>query len=1534
MVTDDMPFLVDSVSAEVVRQGRSIRVLFHPQMAARRSEDGTLMSARPQGAETGDHLADGPPHAEPRQVDLLESWMTIVLDPAPALQGRSLVGPLTSVMRDVGLAVRDWPAMRKTMLEVADDVDRAGAHSAAGADDDPQSPREVAALLRWLTDEHFTFLGYRRFATEPSGDRAILHAVEDSDLGLVSRVADDPSAPAGVSIRPVGQVSDGRLPLVVMTKSSSLSPVHRRVHMDVVAIRILDAEGRSIGEHRFLGLLTHSAMRASVHETPLIRVKATAVRQALDVVEGSHTDRDLDQFLETLPRDELFQSSGHHLREVAAGVLQLQGRRRTRIFIRIDDDQRYVVALVYLPRDRYTTVVRQRIEALLRSSFGGESSDFSASVTESPIARLHYVVRMERGRSPIAVNLSQLEGAVGAITRSWSDDFLAVLADSEAADPAAAELEGFARTYPESYKEAYSPEVGVRDARVIASLDEGDLDLDLHEAPEGEAIGLRFKVIRVGDAMSLSRVLPMLQHLGVDVLEELPCEIDLPDGRVARVFDFGLGPLPADVPDAQTLPARFTEAFRAAWLGHLESDRLNSLIVRAGLTWPQVALLRAYAHHLRQGSLPYSLDYIDQALTENPAAARLLIELATARLAPGDSAERGEESASRVRSRFAGELDAVASLDQDRILRALEASIGATLRTNAFADRGVDSHAALAFKFDAKSLGHLPQPRPRYEIWVYSPRVEGVHLRFGRVARGGLRWSDRPEDFRTEVLGLVKAQEVKNAIIVPVGAKGGFVPKQLPDPMVDRDAWLEEGRGAYCDFIRALLSVTDNLVNGEVVPPSGVRRLDGDDPYLVVAADKGTATFSDLANGIAVERGFWLGDAFASGGSQGYDHKAMGITAKGAWESVMRHFREVGINTQEQEFTVVGIGDMSGDVFGNGMLLSPHIRLIAAFDHRDIFIDPSPDPVASLAERQRLFALPRSSWQDYDRERISAGGGVFSRSAKSITLSDQACGILDLNAGEPATPQEVIQAILRSRVDLLWNGGIGTYVRARSESNAEVGDKSNDAIRITGGELRCRVVGEGGNLGFTQRGRIEAAHSGVRLNTDAIDNSAGVDTSDHEVNLKILLDGIVAEGALSVPQRNDFLRELTDDVAELVLLDNYRQNLTLGNARAQAAPLLSVHQRLIQFLEDQGVLDRALEFLPDDDQLTALAAEGRGLTGPELAVLLAYSKIWLTAELNASRIVDEPYFASVVNRYFPPQCAQRFPDAIARHPLRKEIVSTVTCNDLINLGGISFVFRVIEEYGATSVEVVRAAMAAIEVFGIARLRSRINDLDNLVPTSTQIKMHLELRRLLDRSTRWFLTSRGGDLDVATTIADYRSTVQDHAGLVVSSMRGQEAERLRHTTEDFEAGGAPAAMAAEVAALLDVFSLLDIHDLCRRIGESPTTIVPLYFAFSEHVGIDRLLLLITSLPREDHWTAQARQALRGDLYGIAVALVESIASATPSHEAPEQRIAAWESQRSASMGRARATLAEVFQQDPISLATLSVALRVLRTVAAS
>src|SRR5262245_10186083 len=1223
VVTDDMPYLVDSVTMELSRLGRGIHAVIHPQLVVRRNVTGSLSEV----VDTSD------PAVAPADSDV-ESWIHVEIDrETDSDELGDIERNLQRVLRDVREAVEDYLKMRETAVRLSDELVKLPPEVPA------EEASEVADLLRWLAADHFTFLGYREYVLGVEDGEDVLRSRPGTGLGILR--SDRRLSTSFRELSPEARAKAKEPRLLTLTKANSRATVHRPSYLDYVGIRSFGPDGEVIGERRFLGLLRTTAYVESVMTIPVVRRKAKEVLSRAGFPPASYSGKALRQVLEEYPRDELFQISVDELLPTATSVLHLQERRRLRLFLRRDDYGRFVSALVYLPRDRYTTEVRETMEEILREELGGLGVDHTAQLSESVLARVHFVVRVD----PAAItdyDVARIEARLAAAARSWADDFNEAMVEICGEEAAVDLCRRYEHAFPEAYKEDFPARTAVADLRRLEDLaSEHELGMNLYEPDEARPGERRFKIYKLGAPLSLTGVLPVLQRMGVEVVDERPYGVEGKDSTPAWIYDFGLRY------DASRLAAPpgalrelFQDAFAAVWRGQAENDGFNALVLLAGLSWQEAMVLRAYAKYLRQGTSTYSQDYMEQALTSNPRIAMLLAKLFAARLdpalaaaGPGGGSPATNASAEIVPGIVAeieGALDSVASLDQDRILRAFLAVIQATLRTNYFQrDAAGRPKPYLSIKLDPRAVPNLPAPRPRYEIWVYSPRVEGVHLRFGPVARGGLRWSDRREDFRTEILGLVKAQMVKNAVIVPVGAKGGFVVKRPADP-ADREAWLAEGIACYRTFIRGLLDLTDNLVGGKVVPPSQMVRHDGDDTYLVVAADKGTATFSDIANELSKEHGFWLGDAFASGGSAGYDHKAMGITARGAWESVKRHFREMGVDCQRQDFTAVGIGDMSGDVFGNGMLLSEHTRLVAAFDHRHIFLDPNPDAAASYAERRRLFDLPRSSWADYNVGAISAGGGVYPRSAKSIPLSPEVRRRLGIGSDEDGgdaqtamTPQELIRAILVAPVDLLWNGGIGTYVKASTESNADVGDRANDAVRVDGAALRCKCVGEGGNLGLTQRGRVEYALAGGRINSDAIDNSAGVDTSDHEVNIKILLDEMVRGGELTESQRNELLVAMTDEVAELVLRHNYDQNVALATALAQGPAMLHVHARLMRRLENDGELDRTLECLPTDRQIKERQQNGRGLTAPEFAVLLAYAKISLAEQLLDSDLPDE-----------------------------------------------------------------------------------------------------------------------------------------------------------------------------------------------------------------------------------------------------------------------------------------------------------------------
>jgi glutamate dehydrogenase len=1552
IVTDDMPFLVDSVTMELANHGLAAKLVVHPQLRVRRDVTGALREILGQSS-AGQLKDDGSSHDE-----LAESWTHIEIPPLAAGEDETLAADLRRVLSDVRVAVEDYGRMRARALALADDVlspdtGGPGAAGSSGADSGgPDAPAEIAELLRWLADGHFTFLGYREYDLVTGADGMALAAVPGSGLGILRH---DRVGPGSFALLPDAVKARALEPQrLIVTKANSRSTVHRPSYLDYVGVKRLSPAGEIVGEYRFLGLYTHAAFAESIKDIPVLRRKLIEVLELSGMAADSHDGKEVAEVLDFYPREELFMTSAGDLAEITAGVHVLRERRQTRLFLRKDVYGRYVSCLIYLPRDRYTTQVRLRAQEILQRAFGGASQiEYSVQIGESPVARVHLVVRADRGRQLPDADAGTLERAVAAAVRSWDDD----VADEAAAvfgPERARELFNLiGDAIPETYKTDVPPSAAITDFARILKLRESDrtIDFELWESetfvggvpiePEDDVPDTvkrvwRLTIYRTGGPITLTDVLPRLQHMGVDVVDEHPYEFAA--AEPFWIYDFGLRRRPvADVAERaqqgdlishQRVREQVEGAMAALWNGLIEDDGFNALVLDAQLTWRQVVVLRAYAKYLRQANITFSQDYIESVLRSNASIARLLIMLFESRFDPTKQTGEAERS-DALTEELAGALDNVASLDEDRILRTYLRLIMATLRTNYFST-AFGPVPFLVFKLDAEQVPDLPAPRPQFEMFVYSPRFEGVHLRFARVARGGLRWSDRREDFRTEILGLAKAQEVKNSVIVPSGAKGGFVCKQLPEP-ADREAYQGEVLACYRKFISAMLDVTDNLESGQVIPPDHVVRHDGDDPYLVVAADKGTATFSDTANEIAMSRGFWLGDAFASGGSEGYDHKKMGITARGAWESVKFHFRTRGVDTGADDFTVIGVGDMSGDVFGNGMLLSRHIKLVAAFDHRHIFLDPDPDPAASFGERERMFHLPRSSWADYDKSLISAGGGVWPRTAKSIALSPQARMALGLSDSETAlSPDLLISAILTAPVDLLWNGGIGTYVKATGQSNADVGDRSNDAVRVDAAQLRAKVVGEGGNLGLTQEARIEFALAGGLVCTDFIDNSAGVDTSDHEVNIKILLDREVRGGRLTEDGRNTLLQQMTDEVASQVLEHNYQQNRALAASYAQSAQMLHVHSRYIRKLEREGRIRRRLDVLPGDREIAERRSAGTGLVIPEFAVLLAQTKIATAQEVLASSLPDDRYLRHVLVDYFPTPLREKYADGMGEHRLHREIITTAVVNDMVDRSGITFAFRLNEETGASVPEITAAWLVARAVFDLPGFWAQLEALDGKVDTSVQIMALLEGRKLTERAARWLLAFRRPPFDVQATIDFFAAGVLTVATSLPTMLAGRDLAGFGERREIYATRGVPADLADRIAAMVPAYSAFDIVDIAAGTGRSVEEATEVYFDLADRLQIARLRDMITALPRDDRWNTMARGAIRDDLYTAHAALARDVLTVT-APASPEQRLAAWVQRNDSAVRRATQTLTEIWESNAFTVATLSVAVRAVRTL---
>ncbi|BDT85681.1 NAD-glutamate dehydrogenase [Nocardia cyriacigeorgica] len=1549
VVTDDMPLLVESITSSLSRMGVSVSEVIHPIFEVERAADGRLVDAKPHEVD-----ANG-------GTGLRESWMHLQLHPSTSRAVLDRVeAAMPVVVDDVRQVIGDTAAIRAAQSTLADELDRA---AAAGTAPFPAVDlTDCANLLRWLASGHFTVLGYARYrkSSEASAGQDV---VPDSCLGVLRPgVGTDFEVPV---------ITADEQPLLMLTQGLVPATVHRSVYPYFVGVADLDAAGEIAGQHLFIGVFTVTAVHENVLDIPVIsrRVRSVIEDSGFDL--DSFSGQGMLEVIQSFPRTELFSSDTETLRRTATAVLNVSLRRQVRLFMRADGFGRFVACMVYLPRDRYTTAVRLEMQEILVRELGGVSIDYSARVSESELASVYFTVRMpeaeagRQGELPAEADTSEenrvrIQRLLDAASHTWDDHLDDAVSTSTVLDPGV--VDRYADAFPEGYKQDFEPARALADIARLEHLTEGDIDQHLYRQPGAAPGSWRFSLYIGGTGVSLSQVLPVLQSLGVEVVDERPYQIQLDTatgepGGERWIYDFGLLARPellrsaldedldaellesaarTDALDAKAggLRARFVEAFAAVWYGRAEADGLNELVLRARMPWREVAILRTYARYLQQAGFPYSQTNIARVLLNYPEASRLFAELFAARFDPDTcSTARAAELEAQVRAR----IDQVVSLDADRILRAILGLISATLRTNYYVTDG-DGLARdfISMKVEPREIAELPKPRPQFEIFVYSPRVEGVHLRFGAVARGGLRWSDRLEDFRTEILGLVKAQAVKNAVIVPVGAKGGFVVKQPPaatgDAAADRQAMMAEGVRCYRTFISGLLDVTDNvdLATGAVVPPERVVRRDGDDTYLVVAADKGTATFSDVANDVAKSYGFWLGDAFASGGSAGYDHKAMGITAKGAWESVKRHFQEMGIDTQAEDFTVVGIGDMSGDVFGNGMLLSEHIRLVAAFDHRHIFLDPNPDAASSFAERRRMFELPRSSWADYDTSLISEGGGVWDRTVKSVPISPQARQALGLADEVTAlSPPELVRAILLAPVQLLWNGGIGTYIKASTESNAEVGDKSNDAVRVNGNQLRVNVIGEGGNLGATALGRIEFCRHGGKMNTDALDNSAGVDCSDHEVNIKVLLDGVVSAGLLPQSERNPLLASMTDEVARMVLRDNVSQNFLMGLSRSDAPRMLNVHRRVIEDLESRRGLDRELEALPSEPEIKRRHEEGTGLASPELANLMAHVKLALKGDLLDSDLPDMAYFATRLPEYFPTPLRGRFGTAIKRHRLRREILTTMIVNEVVDYGGITYAHRLNEEVGASASDAVRAFTAVTEIFGLHDIWARIRAADTSVAICDELE--LETKRTLDRASRWLLTNRPQPIAVGAEVNRYSRGVRELAPKVPGWLRGHHVTSLTDQSAELIARGAPTDLATEVYGLLNLFPLLDVIDIADITDRTGDEVGSLYYALNEHLKIDWLLEAVSHLERGDRWHALARLALRDDMYSSLRSLTLDVLSGGDPEETADEKIAYWESKNQSRLGRARAALSELFESGTHDLATLSVAARQVRSM---
>jgi glutamate dehydrogenase len=1432
LITDDMPFLVDTIALQLAQRGLHIRLNIHPVVTVRRGADGVL---RALDQDVGGTRA--------------ESWQRVHTDRLAAAECEPLRRALAHALQDVRLACRDYAAMRRRVLELCAEAERRP----------PPLPPEVVsesiALLRYMAANQFTFVGYRESRVRRRGARLRLVPQPGTELGILRRAGEHGGTaapgPAQDNIRHAMRVRE----LLVITKSNRRATLHRAGYLDYIGVKRYDARGRIVGEARILGLWTSMLYRAGPGSVPWLRHKVEAVLRAFPFKPGSHDHKRLIDIIDSLPRDELLQARVADVVRTARAVLVLQNHARTCVMLRRDEYRRFWSVLAFVPRERFDEGARHIVEQLTVGALRGTQLDSSVTLGDGPLVQLHMVVRSPPEATP-AVRPAQLQQQIAAALVGWRDRVRELLVQRFGHDRGLSLEHRYAGALPSGYTQ----EPAALIAADLAELDElitpsgRDMALRCYRAAGQGRQRMQLRIVRLGDALAISDVLPTLENLGLRVIAERPFGLSTAPRRAA-IQDFELEGRDRAL-DPERQGRTLIDAFLAVRAGEVDDDGFNRLVLAASLNARQVAVLRACGRYLLQIGMPFSLPYMAQVLTAHAGVTRALWELFVQRLQPGTTTTRGREA---LVQRLQRGIDAVRSPDEDRILRAFLAVVQATLRTNHFREDAARPAAALALKLDPGSIPGLPQPRPAFEIFVHSPRVEGAHLRKGPIARGGIRWSERPEDFRTEILGLMKAQHVKNTLIVPVGAKGGFVARRLRT--LPAAAQAGEVVAAYRLYIASLLDVTDNVVGTAVVPPAQVQRRDGDDSYLVVAADKGTASFSDTANAIAADYGFWLGDAFASGGSAGYDHKKMGITARGAWECVKRHFRELGRDIQTQAFTAAGIGDMSGDVFGNGMLQSRHTRLVAAFDHRHIFLDPNPNPAASYRERQRLFRLPRSSWADYDQRTLSRGAAVYARDEKRIALSPEAQQLLGLPQRD-ATPVEVVRAILCLPVDLLWNGGIGTYVKAADERHAEIGDRANDAVRVDGRQLRARVVGEGGNLGCSQRGRVEYALSGGRLNADFIDNSAGVNTSDIEVNLKILLDAHSRREPVTRAVRNRLLAAATDDVARLVLRNNYLQSQAISLMESRATAELPQHSDLLRWLERHGELDRAVEFLPDDDALKERARAGQSLTRPELALLVAYGKIALNHALLESHVAEDRYLSRDLQLYFPPALRRRFPHRIEHHRLRRQIICTAITNSLVHRVGPAFVMHLMETTGADAGDAARAYTIARDAGGMRALWSALESLDGRVGAAAQYAAMMASSRWLGALTSALLLRRHRYRDAGTAVRQLTPLFEELQRRLPEAVTGLELERFTHEYQAHLAAGIPATLAEQLACLTPLRLALDVAELARYAPSRCWRVAREHFEAATRLGIDWLYDAIDQLPAGDGWQQAARARLLG------------------------------------------------------------------------
>jgi len=1511
----NIPFLIDSLRMAINRREIGTHSIQHSILQVERDARGKLKKLH---------------SAKKSSAAAYEAFIVLEIDRHSDPEDLAgLAEALQTVLHEVRIAVEDFPRVKEKAVEIAQELDATTAGISA------EDKEEARAFLSWLTEDHFTFLGYDEYDFAKDRHGMVVRRVENSELGIL-RVNNERTDKVRLNELPqrtrheMTRTDD----IFIFAKSAQRSRVHRPAYPDYIAVKKFNAKGEVVGERRFLGLYTARVFNERPDEIPLLRTKFEAVMKRSGFMRGDYAGKELEQILTLYPRDEMFQIKTDELLRVAKSILYIQERRRIELFMREDVYGQFVTCLAFFPRDIYNTELRLRVEQVLTDRLEADDIEFVTHFSESPLARVQFTIRVpqvENRKLPLA----EIRDRVIELAQSWREGLLSSLHEAYGEERGNDFYRIWAAGFPASYTEMFSPRRAAIDLdHISTAVRVDDLAMSFYRALEEDDDTLHFKLFYPDEPLPLSDVMPIFDNLGFRVIGEHPFEVMDRTGKIVWIHDFTLQAHSGGV-DIHRIRPIFEELFRRVWHGEAENDAFNRMLLSSYMSWRQIALLRTYARYMRQIRFSNSQTFISNTLVNHVNLTRILLEYFEVRFNPDRFKSKGKSEAAqkKLEIEFNAGLEEVDNLSEDRVLRLYLELMQATLRTNYYQpDAQGEPKPYISVKFDPTRIPEMPLPIPMFEIFVYSPRVEGVHLRGGKVARGGLRWSDRFEDYRTEVLGLVKAQQVKNAVIVPVGAKGGFVAKRLPDPS-DREAFQAEGVAAYKTFIRGLLDITDNLVDAGIQPPERVIRHDEDDHYLVVAADKGTASFSDIANGLAAEYGFWMGDAFASGGSNGYDHKKMGITARGAWVSVERHFREMGINPAEDEFTAIGIGDMAGDVFGNGLLSSEKTRLVAAFNHIHIFIDPEPDAARSYKERKRLFEMPRSSWADYDSKLISKGGGVFSRNAKSIPVSPEMKALLGINA-DRVPPNMLISHILKAEVDLLWVGGIGTYVKGSVESHADVGDKANDGLRVSGGDLRCKVVGEGGNLGFTQLGRIEYALKGGRLNTDFIDNSGGVDCSDHEVNMKILLNRAVAMGDLTAKQRNVMLEEMTDDVSALVLKNNYRQTQAISIASADTAPRLEEYRRLMNTLESEGKLNRDLEFLPHDDALTERKLAKKGLTRPELAVLISYVKGDLKQTLIDSTLPDDPLLAGEMLKVFPKLLATQFSTELGDHQLRREIIATQIANDMVNHMGITFVERLNQSTGADAANIALAWIIARDVFRIDNWWDRIEALDYHVPAKLQLELMQDLMRLMRRAVRWLLRNRRAELNIQSHMERFADSVW----AITSSLPDYLGEQARSSWEQrhayLEESGLPKDLASVLAGTGYLYSSLGIIEAQEATGMPLKTVANLYYDLGDRLDLTWFANAIAELTPNSHWQALARESFREDLDWQQRALTTGVLRLAGKADKVPESVDAWEQAHEHMIERWNAMLAEIKSVREPEYAMFSVALRELLDLAQS